>query len=66
MSWEAAMRRIDRRTPKYNPPQKQFPPGLELLLTAGRERSPPEEPLEERPLIQDAELRYRLLELHDG
>ena len=60
------MRRIDRRTPKYNPPQKQFPPGLELLLTASRERSPPEEPLEEQPLIQDAELRYRLLELHDG
>lgn len=60
------MRRIDRRTPKYNPPQKQFPLGLELLLTAGRQRPPPEEPLEEQPLIQDAELRYRLLELHDG
>ncbi len=60
------MRRIDRRTPKYNPPQKQFPPGLELLLTAGRERSPPVETAEEQPLIQDAELRYRLLELHDG
>lgn len=60
------MRRIDRRTPKYNPPQKQFPPGLELLLTAGRERPSPVETAEEQPLIQDAELRYRLLELHDG
>lgn len=58
---------IDSHTPKYPSPPQQFPPGLELLLAAGRGRPPPEEPVvEERPLIQDSELRYLLLELHDG
>ena len=45
---------------------QRFPPGLELLLTASRERPPPEELVtEENPLIRDSELRYLLLELHD-
>lgn len=62
---EGGLDRTGLRTPKYGPPQR-FPPGLELLLSAGRERPPPEEPAEEQPLIHDSELRCLLLELHDG
>ena len=60
------MHRIDCQAPKYGPPQR-FPPGLELLLAAARERSRPEALVEEKqPLIQDGELHRLLLELHDG
>ena len=46
-------------------PGQAFSPGLEVLLTRAPERPLPEVE-EERPLIRDDELRYRLLELRDG
>lgn len=60
------MRNSDHRSGKYGPPPQRFPPGLEVLLSAGREQPAIEAVEAERPLIRDDELRYRLLELHDG
>ncbi len=60
------MKRADHRPPKYGLPPQKFPPGLEALLAGARERPPPRPAEEERPLIRDNELRYLLLELHDG
>ena len=60
------MGRDDCQLRALGPPKRAFPPGMELLLPADRQRPPPEEQVEERPLIRDDELRYLLRELHDG